>query len=84
MKCKYNNQEERNQILQEKSENGFYLLEEQNITEGNFLIFGEKPNSSTPIQPSEVNILKAQLNATVERQEFIEDLIAELAMMVYD
>lgn len=34
--------------------------------------------------PDDVAVLKAQLNATVGRQEFLEDLIAELAMMVYD
>ncbi|QUH21065.1 hypothetical protein [Alkaliphilus sp. B6464] len=37
-----------------------------------------------PTVPSEVDILKAQNKALVDRQEFLEDIIAEMAMMVYD
>lgn len=34
--------------------------------------------------PTEVDILKAQIRASADRQEFIEELIAEMAMIVYD
>lgn len=37
-----------------------------------------------PEEPTELDILKAKINAMVEREEFLEDLIAEMAMMVYD
>lgn len=33
--------------------------------------------------PSETELLKAQLKAVVERNEFIEDCIAEMAMQIY-
>ncbi len=33
--------------------------------------------------PSETEILKAQLKAIVERNDFIEDCIAEMAMQIY-
>ena len=33
--------------------------------------------------PSETEILKAQLKAVVERNDFIEDCIAEMAMQIY-
>lgn len=35
-------------------------------------------------EPDRVAILEARNKAIVDRQEFIEELIAELAMMVYD
>ncbi len=34
-------------------------------------------------KPSETEMLKAQLNAQIERNDFIEDVIAEMAMQVY-
>lgn len=37
-----------------------------------------------PIQPSAIDIVKAQNKALVSRQEFLEDVIAEMAMMVYE
>lgn len=33
---------------------------------------------------SENKLLKAQLTASSDRQDFLEDCIAEMAMMVYD
>lgn len=36
-----------------------------------------------PEPPDELTLLKAQLQAMTERNEFIEDVIAEMAMEVY-
>lgn len=44
MKFEYKTTEERDEILEEQEALGHFLLEEQNITEGNFLIFGKEPN----------------------------------------
>lgn len=40
-------------------------------------------NSLPAPKPNETEILKAQLNAQIERNNFIEDVIAEMAMSVY-
>lgn len=54
-------------------------------SEGNLIDIepAERPDPEPP-QPSEIDILKAQNKALVDRQEFLEDVIAEMAMMVYD
>lgn len=87
IKIEYKTKEERENAIEEQQTLGYYLIEEQNITEGNFLIFGEQPNPTVkpePLKPSEIDLLKAQLMTSLDRQEFLEDLIAEMAMMVYD
>ncbi|WFA10324.1 hypothetical protein [Tissierella sp. Yu-01] len=80
----YENMQDRESLYQYYKNAGYVLIEEHNITEGNFLIFDTKPNQPVENVPSEEDILKAQNKALADRQEFIEDLIAELAMMVYD
>ena len=42
----------------------------------------EKKNESKPSM-TETELLKAQLKAVVERNDFIEDCIAEMAMQIY-
>jgi|LSQX01.2.fsa_nt_gb hypothetical protein len=47
-KFQYENQEERNQLIQSNSDK--YLIEEQNIIDGNFLIFTDTPRLEDNIQ----------------------------------
>ena len=60
-------------------------MEEQNITEGNFLVFDDGSTFSDAIHDlkQESIILKAQTNALSERADFIEDVVAEMATQVY-
>ena len=53
---KYSTEEEKNLIIESQLANGFYLIEEQNISEGNFLIFGTGTESTNP-EPTETQIL---------------------------
>lgn len=55
----YTSTEEREQIIQERTLAGFWLVEEKNITEGNFLVF--KNADSPPPEPSEIEILKQEI-----------------------
>lgn len=41
-------------------------------------------NKPQPKEPTEMDVLKAQNKALSDRQEFLEDVIAEMAMMIYD
>lgn len=41
------------------------------------------PVEETTNPPDELTLLKAQLQAMTERNEFIEDVVAEMAMEVY-
>ena len=66
--------------------------------EGNIVLTGEEvyqkwlESQTNPYDPIpslqsleyEDKILKSQLNASVDRQEFIEDCIAEMAMQIYN
>lgn len=92
LKLEYKDLAERERLIAEHST--LFIIEEQNITEGNFLIFSETPMEpprvyvSVPLEELEAleqgaSLLKAQNNALSERADFIEDIIAEMAMMVY-
>ncbi len=83
--------EDRNRIIQEHPD--YYLVEEQNISEGNFLIFSDSiekeivytdvPQEIFESLQQENNLLKAQNQALTERADFIEDVVAEMATQVY-
>lgn len=45
--------------------------------------FNAKSIAVSRSKPDELTLLKAQLQAMTERNEFIEDVIAEMAMEVY-
>ena len=65
-----------NGIYRYKYSNGVILEK----TEGEI----EAEIAKLPVSPpSETELLKAQLKAVVERNEFIEDCIAEMAMQIY-
>lgn len=69
LKVQYKTPEEREQILANNI--GLYLIEEQNITEGNFLIFSDKPN-----EPIEVVVAtKEEYNILDNRIKTLEDAI---------
>lgn len=82
-RIQYQNQDERQSIIDNNVDK--YLIEEQNITEGNFLIFtDEKPITEELNDLKRENVLlKAQSQANSNRADFQEDLIVEMAMMVY-
>lgn len=79
----YNNDEERQGIILSNSDK--FLIEEQNITEGNFLIFTDvKPIEQELMElQQKIKLLEAQNNANSERADFTEEVIAEMAMMIY-
>ncbi|EHB65277.1 hypothetical protein [Paenibacillus lactis] len=91
VKKQYTTLEERESLIQENSD--LFLIEEHNITEGNFLVFadeypelpGPEPTLSEQVAElkQENTLLKAQNSALTERTEFIEDVIAEMAQQVY-
>jgi len=84
-KFQYDAEAERSAIMEENKH--LSLIEEQNIIEGNFLIFSETPNYSVSQEIEELKqgskLLTAQNNALSERADFIEDVVAEMATQVY-
>ena len=52
----------------------------EDMTQGGIDELYKKP----PSDPSEIDIIKAQNKALSDRTEFLEDIIAEMAMKVYD
>ncbi|MBS4173469.1 hypothetical protein [Bacillus sp. FJAT-49736] len=85
LKIQYFSPEEREKILSENS--ALYLVEEQNIIVGNFLIFSDTPAEKEVVYVNlpqkELELLKAQVQANADRTDFHEDCIAEMAMVVY-
>lgn len=91
----YKNDAERKTFIE--SHNHLYLVEEKNIIEGNFLIFSdtlpeppEPPKVYVSVPEEEFEglkqdnqLLKAQSQANSDRADFQEDLIVELAMLIY-
>ncbi|MEK4273139.1 hypothetical protein [Paenibacillus sp. FSL R7-0026] len=90
-KYEYKTPEDREKLLNENST--LILIEEQNISDGNFLIFADEPDIirnyvTVPEEEfegikQESVLLKAQSNALSERADFVEDVIAEMATQVY-
>ncbi|MGF6354085.1 hypothetical protein ABIE27_001995 [Paenibacillus sp. 4624] len=90
-KFQYVTDEERSQIIEGNS--GLLLIEEQNITEGNFLIFGTErpviktyitvPEEDFELLKQESTLLKAQSKALSDRAEFTDEVIAEMALEIY-
>lgn len=88
----YTNEEERSRVLDQNSH--LILIEEQNITEGSFLIFSDVPLPEPIVYVTvpqeefeslklESRLVKAQSTALSERADFVEDVIAEMAERVY-
>ncbi|WP_128102777.1 hypothetical protein [Paenibacillus sp. DCT19] len=88
----YTNEEERSRVLDQNSH--LILIEEQNITEGNFLVFSDVPLPEPIVYVNvpqkefeslkqDSTLLKAQSSALSERADFVEDVIAEMATQVY-
>ncbi|WP_339276531.1 hypothetical protein MKY59_05880 [Paenibacillus sp. FSL W8-0426] len=92
IKIQYENQEDRQSILDEYKDK--FLIEDQVLTEGKFLIFSDtKPIPpivyiSVPLEEfeslkRESTLLKAQSKALAERAAFTDNVIAEIAIEVY-
>lgn len=89
----YTDLTDRERIIQENKD--MILVEEMNIVEGNFLVFSDEPLPepivyvSVPQEEFETlkqdsTLLKAQSSALSERADFVEDVIAEMAVQVYE
>lgn len=61
------------------NDGGLYRYKADIVNKKIFVI----PEESKHKSPDELTLLKAQLQAMTERNEFIEDVIAEMAMEVY-
>ncbi|MED3549949.1 hypothetical protein [Cytobacillus praedii] len=87
MKITYDSLSERNSIIVAQTELGFILVEEGNIENSNYLVFTspEELNKLSDIEKlqQENILLKAQNKVLTDRTDFHEELIAELAMLVY-
>lgn len=62
VKVEYENADEREQLINEHISSGLFLFEEQNITEGNFLIFVaqlEMDKLNKPAPPTEEERIQA-------------------------
>ncbi|WJH30962.1 hypothetical protein N6H13_10480 [Paenibacillus sp. CC-CFT742] len=93
IKVQYKNQEDRQSILDEYKER--FLIEDQVLIEGNFLIFSDEPLPEPIVYVSvpqeeferlkqDSTLLKAQSSALSERADLVEDVIAEMAVQVYE
>lgn len=80
----YSNVAERQSLIDQHSDE--YLIEERNVSEGNFLVF-------TDVKPTELLLAELQqsaqttslkLNALDEKSEIIEGAVVELATMVLE
>lgn len=87
-KYQYSDELERQALLEEHE--NMTLVEEQNITDGNFLVFLDMPPNHEvsliqriQVTESETVLLKAKTQANADRADFQEELIVELAMMIY-
>lgn len=60
------------------------LLEEQNILEGNFLIFTDVPAEQTVLDSlqKENNLFKAQIKSNDARADFHEEILTEIIMTI--
>lgn len=80
-KFEYKNQEERDRIINENT--NLVLIEEQNITAGNFLIFIDKDEYSEMLQTQEINTRISNIQSYVNSSDAvtisnIENLILEI------
>jgi len=71
-KFEYHDNDERQSIIDEHSDK--FLIEEQNITEGNFLIFSDVPNM---VLETEIATQKEQLTQIKKGQVVTNQLIVE-------
>ena len=87
----YYNSDDRNRLHEENISQGYILIEEKNITSGKFMVF-EYPDlipivvqepTVVEVLQKEITLLKAQSKANADISDFHEELIVELAMMVY-
>lgn len=92
LKIEYHSEEEREAILQENSRK--YLIEEQNIVSGNFLIFSDEPlikkiYTHVPEEEFEslksvTDILMVGLADTYETQQQNSDMLLNAVAEVYE
>ncbi|WP_339273607.1 hypothetical protein MKY59_20965 [Paenibacillus sp. FSL W8-0426] len=91
-KYQYKSADDRERIIAEN--NSLILIEEHNITEGNFLIFSDEPLPEPVVYVTvpqeefeslkqESTLLKAQSKALADRADFTDDVIAEIALEIY-
>ena len=87
-RVQYHSLEERQKILDGRPD--LFLIREENLFDGDFLVFDSVvPQQVGTVElrllelQTENNLLKAQNQAISERADFHEDLITDMAMMIY-
>lgn len=82
-KFQYENAEDKQRIIKENQNK--ILIKDESLFEGNFITFVDELPLSDQVRDlkSENQLLRAQNKALTERADFVEDLIAEMAMQVY-
>ncbi|KAB2337662.1 hypothetical protein F7731_08700 [Cytobacillus depressus] len=92
----YETDVQRENIINEKTSDGLYFIGEQINFDDKFLVFSpnplviekrivytEVPKEEFDLLKEENTLLKAQNQTLTDRTDFHEDLIAEMAMLVY-
>jgi hypothetical protein len=78
-KFEYKDESERKSILE--ANNSYYLIEEQNITEGNFLIFSDVQPQQVDVKQQETNYRISDISQYLSSNEAtisdVEDLILQ-------
>jgi len=77
-KIQYKTEQEKEQIIEEKKQEGKILIEEQNLLNGNYLIFSDKPRQEEEIKKqytkTEIkNIIKEYLKSA-EGKNLIKEI----------
>lgn len=94
IKIQYHTDGERELLMEEYEKDGMILVEEQNLFDGNFLIFAYEPRPIPLIKvevaqeefeslKSENTLLKAQNQALADRAEFHEDVLTEIILTIH-
>jgi hypothetical protein len=68
-KVEYKNEEERKQIID--TNNSLFLVEEQNITTGNFLIFIDTDEYNAMIQTQEINTRASNIKSYLDNSDTV-------------
>jgi hypothetical protein len=75
----YNTQEERDSLI--SAHNSLILIEEQNITEGNFLIFSDNPTEDTK-QVVYINVAQTDFDKQKNDLELLQKAFDEFTLGV--
>ncbi|MGG3943364.1 hypothetical protein ABEV54_18215 [Peribacillus psychrosaccharolyticus] len=85
-KRSYQSETDKEKIIKEMHTEGKFLREIQQLIDGKFLVFEDVSADDLRLNTLESQnaLYKAQIQANSDRTDFHEDLIADLAMRVYE